>query len=137
VKVRSAGRDDVPAVLELWSRARSSGATTPDDEEVVARLLESDPGSLLVAEREGELVGTLIAAWDGWRGNMYRLAVVSEHRRRGIARSLVEAGERRLRELGAGRVTALVWRDDELASALWTAVGYEDDVGVARHARNI
>jgi hypothetical protein len=31
----------------------------------------------------------------------------------------------------------LVWRDDELASALWTAVGYEDDVGVARHARNI
>ena len=137
MNIRAAGPGDVPAVLELWARARKSGASTSDSEQVVARLLERDPGSLLVGERDGLLVGTLIAAWDGWRGNMYRLAVVPEERRNGIARLLVEAGEERLRELGAHRVSALAWRDDAPAFGLWEAAGYDDDSGVARFVRNL
>ena len=135
--VRSAAAADVAAVLELWSRARSAGASLRDDEEVVARLLEADPGSLLVAEREGELIGTVIAAWDGWRGNMYRLAVAPDRRRQGIARRLVEAGEERLRGLGAPRVSALAWREDEPAYGVWQATGYDENAGVARFARNL
>jgi ribosomal protein S18 acetylase RimI-like enzyme len=41
-----------------------------------------------VAEGDGEIVGALIAAWDGWRGNMYRLAVREGHRREGIGLAL-------------------------------------------------
>jgi len=137
VTVRAAGPDDTAAVLELWSRARSAAATRLDDEADIARLLERDPGALLLAEDGGQLVGTLIAAWDGWRGNMYRLAVASERRREGIARRLIEVGERRLREHGAHRVSALVWRDDEPAYGVWEATGYEDNAGVARFVRNI
>jgi ribosomal protein S18 acetylase RimI-like enzyme len=44
-------------------------------------------------------VGTLVAAWDGWRGNMYRLAVLPEHRRAGIGRELVDAGYERDKHL--------------------------------------
>ena len=135
--VRSAGPGDIPAVLELWSQARSSGASTIDDEEILGRLLERDPDSLLVAERNGELVGTLIAGWDGWRGNMYRLAVAPEHRRQGIGRQLVVEGERRLRALGARRVSALAWRADDRACSAWAAAGYDDDSGVARFVRNL
>jgi ribosomal protein S18 acetylase RimI-like enzyme len=137
VTIRSAAAEDVAAVLDLWSRARSGGASTADDEIVVRRLLERDPDALLVAEVDGELVGTLVAGWDGWRGNMYRLAVSPEHRRQGIAARLVEAGERRLVAKGAGRVTALVWREDVLASSLWTAVGYTDESGIGRFVRNL
>ena len=81
--VRAAGRADIAAVLTLWERARSAAASTPDTPETVARLLTTGPGSLLVAERgpDGAIVGALIAAWDGWRGNMYRLAVDPAHRR--------------------------------------------------------
>ena len=60
--IRPAGVADLPAVLDLWSRARSSGATTPDDERVLHQLLDRDPEALLVAERDGVIVGTLIAA---------------------------------------------------------------------------
>jgi ribosomal protein S18 acetylase RimI-like enzyme len=136
VRIRSAEAADIAAVLELWARARSTGASTRDDEEVVGRLLSVDPGALLLAERDGELVGTLIAAWDGWRGNMYRLAVAPEHRRQGVGLRLIAEGERRLRELGAGRVSVLVWRDDPQAYGLWAAAGYGDDSGVARFVRN-
>jgi hypothetical protein len=42
----------------------------------VERLLEDGDGALLVAEADGRVVGAIVAGWDGWRGNMYRLAVL-------------------------------------------------------------
>lgn len=72
-----------------------------DNEDGVHRLLRHDAGSLLVAEAGESLVGTLIAAWDGWRGSFYRLAVHPDWRRRGVASSLVRAGELRLERHGA------------------------------------
>jgi ribosomal protein S18 acetylase RimI-like enzyme len=135
--LRSAGDEDVPAVLELWSLARSEHAVTPDRAEDVERLVREMPGSLLVAEDGGRLVGALIAAWDGWRGNMYRLAVHPDHRRHGIALSLVEEGERRLRSKGARRVTALVAREDDVAGALWVAAGYAYDEVIGRFVRGV
>ena len=137
--VRPAGRDDIGAVLALWERARSAAASAPDTPETVARLLATSPGSLLVAERgaDGAIVGALIAAWDGWRGNMYRLAVDPAHRRTGIALALVRAGERHLAALGARRVTALVAHDEPDAVGLWAAAGYARDADIARFVRNL
>jgi ribosomal protein S18 acetylase RimI-like enzyme len=137
VVVRECRRDELPAVLALWGLARSPHARTPDTADAVARLLDDAPGSLLVAERAGRIVGALIAAWDGWRGNMYRLAVHPDHRRAGIARRLVEAGERQLRARGANRVTALVPHDDAVARAAWTAAGYTSDPVIGRFVRNL
>jgi ribosomal protein S18 acetylase RimI-like enzyme len=137
VTIRIATRDDLPAVLGLWSRARSAAARTPDDVAVLDRLLERSPDALLVAELEGEIVGALIAAWDGWRGNMYRLAVVPDVRRRGIARRLVETGHEHLRTQGARRITALVGSDESEAMALWRTTGYERDDLVVRFVRNL
>jgi ribosomal protein S18 acetylase RimI-like enzyme len=107
----------------------------PNEPEAVERLLEHE--ALLLAERDGALVGVLIAAWDGWRGNLYRLAVDPAHRRHGVARALVVAGEARLRSLGARRVTALVAREDAVARRLWLDLGYEDDTEIGRFVRNI
>jgi ribosomal protein S18 acetylase RimI-like enzyme len=135
--LRSAGDEDVPAVLELWSLARSEHAITPDRAEDVGRLVREMPGSLFVAEDGERLVGALIAAWDGWRGNMYRLAVHPDYRRHGIALSLVEEGERRLRSKGARRITALVALEDDVAGALWVAAGYAYDEVIGRFVRNV
>jgi len=130
--------EDVPAVLGLWALARSEHAMTSDRAEDIERLIAETPSVLLVAEDgEGEIVGVLIAGWDGWRGNMYRLAVHPEHRRRGIARGLLDAGEEHLRGLGARRVTALVGYDDEVAGAFWDAAGYPVDQEIGRRVRNL
>src|SRR5215211_7173146 len=121
----------------MWDAARSSYSPTPDSLEVLRRLRERDPESLLVARRNGRVVGTLIAGWDGWRGNMYRLAVAAGYRRQGIGLALVRAGERRLRDRGARRVTALVGAEDDDAMALRRAARYEHDRNVSRFVKNL
>jgi ribosomal protein S18 acetylase RimI-like enzyme len=97
VTVRRCQQADVAAVLDLWAQARSEHASTSDRLEDVERLVADSPAALLVAERDAEVVGALIAAWDGWRGNMYRLAVRDSHRREGIGLALTRAGEDYLR----------------------------------------
>ncbi len=136
--VRPCEPEDAAAVLALWAVARSDHATTSDRAEDVERLIAETPSVLLVAENgDREIVGVLIAAWDGWRGNMYRLAVHPKHRRQGIARRLLDAGEEHLRRLGARRVTALVGYDDEVAGAFWDAAGYPVDQEIGRRVRNL
>jgi ribosomal protein S18 acetylase RimI-like enzyme len=135
--LRAAEARDIGAVIELWALARSAHASTLDREADLRRLIETMPGALLVAEVQGDVVGALIAAWDGWRGNMYRLAVRSECRRGGIATKLVRAGEQRLHRLGARRVTALVAYDDPSAAAFWDAAGYPLDQAIGRRVRNL
>jgi ribosomal protein S18 acetylase RimI-like enzyme len=135
--LRPAEAGDIGEVIELWALARSAHASTPDREADLERLIEAMPGALLVAEARGVIVGALIAAWDGWRGNMYRLAVRPECRRQGIARMLVQAGEQRLLQLGARRVTALVACDDPDATAFWDAAGYPIDPDIGRRVRNL
>ena len=128
---------DVTAVMALWEESRSEHASTADRVEDVERLLEDSPAALLVAEREGEVVGALIAAWDGWRGNMYRLAVRDGDRRQGLGITLIRAGEDYLRSRGARRVTALVAFEDDAAGGFWDSAGYPQDREIGRRVRNI
>jgi ribosomal protein S18 acetylase RimI-like enzyme len=137
IRVRRAEARDVPGVLALWERERSGHASIADRGEDVERLLADSPAALLVAERDGEIVGALIAAWDGWRGNMYRLAVRADRRRSGIGTALTRAGEGYLRDRGARRVTALVAFDDEVAGSFWDAAGYPRDREIGRRVRNL
>jgi ribosomal protein S18 acetylase RimI-like enzyme len=138
VEIRAAASGlDVQAVLILWGVGRTRHAATADTPEAVERLIETDPGALLVAMEGSELVGAVIAAFDGWRGNFYRLAVAPARRREGIGRALVRAGEERLRAVGARRATALVAFEDEAARAFWTAVGYPSDPVIGGHVANL
>jgi ribosomal protein S18 acetylase RimI-like enzyme len=125
IEIRAAEPSDSAAVLALWLEAETHPTTT-DDPESVHQLLAHDPGSLLVAESDGTLVGSIIAGWDGWRGSIYRLAVSPSARRRGVAGALVREAERRLQALGARRLQAIVLSDDPRAIAFWRSSGWEE-----------
>jgi ribosomal protein S18 acetylase RimI-like enzyme len=135
--ISSCKTDEIPAVLALWANARSAAASTPDTPAALERLCARNDGALLIAKVDGHVVGTLIAASDGWRGNMYRLTVAPTHRRRGIARRLVAAGEAQLRDRGVTRITALVDARDDVATRVWESVGYRHDAAIARFVRNV
>jgi ribosomal protein S18 acetylase RimI-like enzyme len=152
VVVRPARRSEIPAVLALWREADAVPSIS-DDPASLRRLLDTSEDALLVAETAdnpepggpepdgpgagGRLVGTIVAGWDGWRGNLYRLAVLPAARRRGIALRLVAEAERRLAEKGAIRLSALVMSEHDPAVALWLAAGYARDPRVGRFVRSL
>ena len=140
--IRAGGAEDLEAVLELWRRSCALPSVT-DDLQSLRALLLADAGALLVAEApvgatrgRADVVGSLIAAWNGWRGSFYRLAVRPDHRRRGLGRRLVREGEKRLRERGAGRLDAIVAADEAVAAGFWEALGYERQRDRVRFVQN-
>jgi len=132
--IRRGSSDDIQDMLSLWREAEAVEGVT-DNVESIELLLARDPEALIVAEVGGRLAGTLIAGWDGWRGGLYRLAVRPAYRRHGIARALVEEGERRLRALGARRISAIVMHAHDHATGFWGAAGYERDVRAVRYVK--
>ncbi len=134
--IRECLRRDVPAVLEFWRQAEATPSIT-DTVDELGRAIASSSAKVLVAEVSGSVVGSIIGTFDGWRGNVYRMAVHPKYRRRGIARALVAQVEKWLSGQGAKRVTALVEKDHSWATDFWTAVGYDVDQRIARHVRTL
>jgi ribosomal protein S18 acetylase RimI-like enzyme len=136
VTIRDGRHDEAEAIEELWDAAYD--VTTRKGTQDISKLLAHGPSvRLLVAEVDGTLAGTLIAAFDGWRGNMYRLAVHPSFQRRGVAGRLVEAAHDWLRSIGCARITALVEADHEYATSFWESAGYEHDRTMRRYHLDI
>jgi ribosomal protein S18 acetylase RimI-like enzyme len=123
--IRSATEFDISAILRLWAEADAEPTHT-DNPESLRRLVDHDPGALIVAERNERLVGSVIAAWDGWRASVYRLVVVPSERRKGLARRLLTAAEVKLTMEGAVRLQTFVVETDAQATAFWRASGWEE-----------
>jgi ribosomal protein S18 acetylase RimI-like enzyme len=133
--IREARPADVPAVLALW-RTDGVPSSRTDDATSVSTVLAHPTSTLLLAEVNGDIVGSVIAAWNGWRGALYRLVVAPSHRRSGVATLLVRAAEEILIDFGARRLHALVLEQADPAQQFWRSAGYEAFRDVALFTRN-
>lgn len=107
---------DLVAACALWD-ASAPGvhlgkSDTPD---ALSKKLQRDPDLFLVAEEDGELIGTVIGGFDGRRGMIYHLAVSQSHRCKGVGKALMDEVERRLREKGCIRAYLMVVKGNEAA----------------------
>jgi len=122
--IRPALTDELGDVLAFWQTAAENENRPADRHAALAALHLRDPDALLVAVDFDEIVGTVIAGWDGWRCHLYRLAVAPHRRREGIGRRLIAAAEERFRIFGGTRADAMVLDDNGEAHAVWSAAGY-------------
>ncbi|MGW6459142.1 GNAT family N-acetyltransferase [Streptomyces sp. NPDC055078] len=121
--IRTARPGEAGTVLAFWKEA-AEGTSITDDIDGVTRLIDRDPGALILAEADDRLVGSVIAGYDGWRCSLYRLAVLPAYRRRGIGRALLDAAELRFRAVGGRRGDAMVLEANERAQRAWASAGY-------------
>ena len=132
MEFRHATHDDAALILRFWTESGASIGVT-DTVEQIQRVATNPAAVFLVAALSGEIVGTLLGTYDGWRGNMYRLVVRPDHRRQGIGRELVRRVERVFADWGVRRITVLVEADRPWAAEFWTAIGYPRDDHIVRH----
>ena len=134
--IRDCRADEIEAVLALWRQAEATVSRT-DTVADLHRAMTASPAVVLVADAEGQIIGSVIGSFDGWRGNIYRLAVHPDFRRQGIARALVREVEQRLICQGAGRITAWVEQEHPWAMGFWRASGYAIDARMVRFINDL
>jgi len=136
VIIRAAREDDIPAILSLWQEAGVTPTSVTDSVEGLTLLMQEPAGLLLVSIVNDQIVGSVIGGWDGWRGNIYRLAVAPACRRKGIARRLVQEISSALFAKGARRLSALVEHEHPWAIKFWNSMrdlGYQRDPQFVRY----
>lgn len=125
IVVRDLVDADIPAVVDLW---RACGLLRPwnDPLEDIRICRESGHGALLVAVRDGEILGACMTGHDGHRGALYYLASRPDHRREGIGRRLVEEAEAWCRARGVPKLNLLVRKENTAVLAFYEALGFRD-----------
>lgn len=117
---------DFQAVLEIWSQAGPGiHVRRSDQPEEIEKKLQRDPDLFLLAELDGQPVGSVLGGFDGRRGMMYHLAVSPAHRRRGIGEALMTELEARLKAKGCLRYYLLVTQDNHDAIDFYVKRGWE------------
>ena len=111
-------------VMEVW-RA-SFGYDTAHNEPglVIDKKLAMHDGLFFVAVVAGEVVGTVMAGYDGHRGWLYSVAVSPGQRKLGAGRQLVAHAEQALTSLGCLKINLQLLQSNAATTAFYASLGY-------------
>ncbi len=134
VLIRPFQASDRDALEHLWATVFSDDPPWNAPALMIERKLKIQPDLLGVALIGMNLVGGVIAGYDGVRGWIYHLAVAPEHRRRRIATKLVRWAESQLQALGCDKVNLQVRPTNTGVVAFYRSLGYavEERVSMGR-----
>ena len=121
---REIGDADIESVVALW---QACGLTRPwnDPYKDISFARESETSAVLVLEREGRIVATVMAGHDGHRGMLYYVAVDPGLQGQGLGKAAVRAAEAWLGERGVWKLNLLVRAENAAVKGFYEALGYE------------
>lgn len=115
---------DHNALVQLWRGCDGISLRDADLPRGMEKYLQRNPGLSFVAERDASIVGSLMAGHDGRRGYIQHLAVANEHRRRGIARQLLDLCLEALRQEGIVKSHVHVLQSNRAGIEFWSQRGW-------------
>lgn len=132
--IRRYEASDFGGLEALWEEAFPNDPPWNRAERAVPAKLAFQPDLLLVAVEDGEVVGSVMAGYDGHRGWLYSVAVRGKDRRGGLGTALVRHAEKALRALGCDKVNLQVRATNEAVVRFYESLGYavEDRVSLGR-----
>jgi ribosomal protein S18 acetylase RimI-like enzyme len=133
--IRPFQHGDRPALELLWARVFPDDPSWNAPGVMIENKLKVQPELLLVGQVDENLVGAVMAGFDGVRGWIYHLAVAPEWRRRGIATQLVRAAETGLRRFGCPKVNLQIRVANAEVVSFYRSVGYEIEERVSMGRR--
>lgn len=126
---------DFEAVMTLWNA--TPGVRAGESREEFERILARNPGLGIVARLAEGIVGAMMACHDGRRGYLYHLAVAVPHRRKGIAREMVERCLVKLAAAGISRCSIFLVADNDAGAEFWLRSGWRERTDLRLMARDL
>jgi len=111
-------------VVHLWNAVFGYGTAHNAPALVIDRKLDAADGLFVVAVLGDQVLGTVMAGYDGHRGWIYALAVRPERRREGLGSRLLAAAERVLASRGCVKINLQVVEGNDGARLFYEARGY-------------
>lgn len=111
-------------VIELWQKAFGYTTARNAPALVIDKKIAIDDGLLFVGTKNGEVIGTVMAGYDGHRGWIYSLAALPLYRKQGIGSALLSHAEQKLSSLGCLKINLQVLEGNEAAEKLYISNGY-------------
>ena len=117
---------DTDAVIDLWNLA---DLTRPNNDPSldIKRKMNDSPWGFLVAMEGKTIIGSIMVGYDGHRGWINYLACHPNHRRRGVAKSLMNEAKKLLLERGCPKINLQVRSGNESAVKFYASIGYLED----------
>lgn len=121
--VRPFDEPDRDAVIDLW-KACDLVRSWNDPNRDIDRKMAHDPDGFLVGLIDNTIVASAMVGYDGHRGSVYYLAVIPEHQRAGLGRTLMTEIEQRLGALGCPKLNVLVRTSNTATIGFYEHIGY-------------
>lgn len=126
VSIRKFCIEEYENLMELWRGSKLPHKPAGrDSKESIAREIEQTNAVFLVAEKDGELVGSAFGTHDGRKGWINRVAVSPRYRRQGIAERLVSEVECHLNDMGILIIACLIEDWNKESMEFFEKVGYK------------
>lgn len=124
--IRAMMIEDYEGVYKLWKQTKGFGIRSIDDSrEGLERFLRRNPTTSIVAEEEGEIVGSILCGHDGRRGCFYHVCVAEEHRMKGIGTQMAKMAMDALRAEKINQVCLIAFTDNEVGNQFWEQSGWK------------
>lgn len=132
--IRRYKADDHDGVVALWKECFKYPAPHNDPELSISRKAALDDGLFFIAVPDIEVVGTVMAGWDGHRCWIYSLAVHPLLRGQGIGGKLVDRAVDELKERDCPKVNLQVMPDNTRVIGFYEKLGFlvEERVSMGR-----
>ena len=129
--------DAYDRVLALWQQTEGVGLSSADSRESIQAYLERNPGMSFIAERQGELVGAVLAGHDGRRGYIHHLAVRPDCRRQGLGRRLVDSCLLALQQASIQKCHLFIFNTNHTGIGFWQSVGWASRADISIMSKTI
>jgi len=124
VLIRKFKISDYDQVINLWQLCQLP--LKPEGRDSRCQLeqqIKLDQIIFLVAEKEGKVIGTVLASHDGRKGWINRLAVHPDARRQGLGTQLIKKAEEELEKQGLILLAALIEEENSASRDLFVRLG--------------
>ncbi len=123
--IRNIVLDDYDSMMKLWTSSPDIGVNPDDTEEYIEKFLLRNPCTSFVAVENDEIIGTVMAGHDGYRGYIHHTCVSEKFRGNGIGALLVKAAVDALKAEGINKVFLVVFKTNENGNAFWEKQGFK------------